>query len=196
MPEEVGRNPLSQRTASKAHRRFAAGDDASTRALELAEAVSAQALDDSRKAYDALYERVYRFATLLASGAGGAGVYALGKVGQTDAALQVLPLAALSVWWFVIVAALLLRGGASRAMKAGTAGDKVRERFLKHLAQHGNDAHAVWYTRWDQVKTVDKQAEDYAKGTSDRALTLDKAYWCLAGSPAVAVLAYLAALPH
>lgn len=85
---------------------------------------------------------------------------------------------ALSAWWFIIAAFTLLHGGSSRSLTAGTAGDSLRKRFLEHLATHGSEADALWYTRWDHVKTLDKQAAAYAMGTSARAGALDKAYIC------------------
>ena len=174
----------------RSRRQFVA-DQASTQALEFAEKAAAETLDDARKAYDALYERVYKFGTLLASGAGAAGIYGLGKIGQPGAAGQVATLLALSAWWFTISAFTLLHGGSSRPLAAGTAGDSVRERFLKRLSEKGSDADALWYTRWDQVKAVDEQAAAYADGTSARARALDKAYRCLVASLAVVPLAYV-----
>lgn len=184
---------MSSRPKSRASRRYAV-EDHGMRALEIAEDIAAHTLDDARKGYDALYERVYRFAALLASGAGAAAVYAFGKIGHPGALTEIVPIAALSLWWFAIMVSLLARGGASRALKAGTGGDAFRARYLQRLQEHGSEEDAVWLSRWDQVKAVDLQAEDYAKGTTARARSLDRAVWFLAGSPVIAGFACLGVL--
>jgi hypothetical protein len=159
--------------------------------LEFAEKASSEALDDARKAYDALHERIYKFATFLAGGAGGVGVYALGKIGAANAASQFFPLAALSLYWFILVGAVLVKGASSRQLTAGTTSKAIRERLNRYSSSGSNDENALWLTRWDQLASVDKQIEDYADGTSRRARSLDIAYTCLACSPAIPAIAYL-----
>jgi hypothetical protein len=160
-------------------------------AIEYVEKTAAATLAQACCTYDGMLERVYKFSTLVAGGAGGAGVYALGKIGSATAS-QVVPLAALSCWWFLIAGITLLHGAKSNAMKAGTSGNTLRERLLYHQRDGTYDeATALWYTRWDQLRSVDQQIVEYSDAASKRAQTLDRAYWCLACSPAVAVLAYL-----
>lgn len=161
--------------------------------LEFAEQVANETLKDTRQAYDALHERIHKFMTLLAGGAGGVGIFALGKLGPASAASQIAPLGALCIWWFAIVGVVMLQGAKSRPLKAGTDSAAIRTRFLKHTVNipSAPTDDALWYTRWEHLAAVDSQIESYASGTSARAHTLDKAYVCVACSPAVAALAYL-----
>jgi hypothetical protein len=161
-------------------------------ALEYSEEIAGETLNQARDAYDAMHERVYKFATLVAGGAGGVGVYALGKIGTAGAHLQVWPLAALSCWWFVIAAAILLRGAASKKLMVGTSSAAIRRRLDKHLKAGKDDSTetALWLTRWDQLAAIDDQIEKYSAAASQRALALDRAYWALVGSPVIAVTVY------
>lgn len=163
-------------------------------AIEYVEKTTAATLVQACSAYEGMLERVYKFSTLVAGGAGGAGVYALGKIGLPNIS-QVAPLAALSCWWFLIAGVTLLHGAKSNPMKAGTSSDTLRHRLLHH--QRGgttDEATALWYTRWDQLCSVDQQIVAYSEAATRRAGTLDRAYWCLACSPAIAALAYLLSL--
>lgn len=166
-------------------------------ALEYAEKIAGESLDQARDAYDLQYERVYKFATLVASGAGAAGVYAVGRIGTPAAYTLVWPLAALSCWWFVVVGALLLRGAASNKLMIGTGSAAIRARLAKHSAalqasgySEGMAEGGLWLTRWDQLAAVDAQIEQYGAAATQRARALDRAYWALVCSPAIAGLAY------
>lgn len=162
--------------------------------IEYVERTAAATLMQACAAYDGMLDRVYKLSTLVAGGAGGAGVYALGKLGAHSAS-QVVPLAALSCWWFLIVGATLFHGAKSNSMKAGTSADALRQRLLQHQRDStGDEATALWFTRWDQLCSVDLQIVQYCEAATKRAGTLDKAYWCLACSPAVAAIAYLLTL--
>lgn len=168
-------------------------------ALEFAEKTSAETLDQVRGAYDKLHESVLKLATLVAGGAGGAGVYALGKIGTVGAHLQVWPLMSLSCWWFFIAGALLVRGAASNTLLAGTSSGAFRQRFEKHLKNAGAaGAHdtALWLTRWDELAGVDEQIELYAAAASRRARVLDRAYLCVVVSPIIAGIAYAFTMPR
>lgn len=162
--------------------------------IEYVERTAAATLMQACNAYDAMLDRVYKFSTLVAGGAGGAGVYVLGKMESLSAG-QVVPLAALSCWWFLIVGATLFHGAKSNSMKVGTSAETLRQRLLQHQRDGtADEATALWFTRWDQLCSVDLQIVQYSEAATNRAGTLDKAYWCLACSPAVAALAYLFAL--
>jgi hypothetical protein len=163
-------------------------------ALEFAEKVSGEALESAQSAYDDMQERVYKFASVLAGGAGGVGAYAIGKLGPQTPVSQVVPLIVLSVYWFSIVAVLLIRGARSTHLMAGTSSAAVRERVAKHKKEGASDEDALWFTRWGHLSAVDAQIKQYADGATRRARALDNAYWCLAVSPAVAALGYLAAV--
>lgn len=162
--------------------------------IEYVEKTAAGTLTQACTAYDGMLDRVYKFSTLVAGGAGGTGIYALGKIGSLSAS-QVVPLAALSFWWFLIVGVTLFHGAKSNSMKAGTSADALRQRLLQH--QRGgtvDEATALWFTRWDQLCAMDLQIIQYSEAATRRAGTLDRAYWCLACSPAIAALAYLLTL--
>lgn len=162
-------------------------------ALDYAEKTASETLARAQAAYDALHTRIYAFATVLATGAGGAGVYALGRLDEPS---QLVPLGTLSCWWFLIVGAVLLKGAASRAITLGTSGDAIRRRLLQHQQSPqtaGDVAAALWFTRWDQLASVDQQTAAFAAGTTERARVLDRAYWCVVASPLVAGLGWLLA---
>jgi hypothetical protein len=160
--------------------------------VELAEKVTADALQSSRGAYDLMHDRAHKFATIVAGGAGGAGIYALGKIGLASAWPQVVSLGALSIWWFVIAGTVLLRAAASRPLMAGTSSAAIRSCMRSHLDKGDNEDIALWKTRWQNLAAVDLQIKGYARGTTARAQVLDRAYWCIACSPAIGVLGYLA----
>lgn len=157
--------------------------------LQFAEKVSAQALADARKSYDALYERVLKLVTLVSGAAGAAGVFVLGKLTANGVPTELWPLAALSSWWFVIAAGVLLRGARSRHMTTGTSGMAVGRRFTELRTLQGK--HALWHTRWEHLAAEDLQIKNFAAGTSARSKILDIAYDCLVASPGVAGLAYV-----
>jgi hypothetical protein len=165
-------------------------------ALEYAEKIAGETLNQARNAYDSMYDRVYKFATLVAGGADGVGAYALGKIGTAGAHLQVWPLGALSCWWFLIAGAVLFHAAASNTLMVGTASAAIRRRLDKHLKAAGSDGTvetALWFTRWDQLAAIDGQIESYSGAASRRAIALDRAYWCLACSPFIPALAYAVA---
>jgi hypothetical protein len=172
-------------------------DGGNVDALEYAEKITDETLDQVRDAYDAQYERVYKFATLVASGAGAAGVYAVGKIGTPGPATVLWALAALSCWWFLILGAVLLAGARSEQLLVGTASAAIRGRIAKHtaalnLTTPGTDVTdtALWLTRWDQLAAVDKQIDLYSEAATRRARVLDYAYSCLVGSPLIAAVGY------
>jgi hypothetical protein len=168
-------------------------------ALEYAENVAGKTLNQLREAYDSQHERAYKLATLVVSGAGAAGVYALGKVGAADAGWVVWPLAALSCWWFATFGVILLCGAASKKLLAGATSDAIRVRLAKHsagrpqpLTAESAEA-ALWLTRWDELAAIDKEINQYSTAASQRARALDRAVWCLVASPLIAAAAYAVA---
>lgn len=163
--------------------------DSDMNELQFAEKVSSKALADARGSYDALYDRVQKLVALVAGASGGAGIFVLGKLTPKGVPTELWPLAALAIWWFVIAAAVLHRGGRSRPLKVGTTGLSVGERF--RTLQQTNGPHALWLTRWDHLAAEKVQIEEYARGTSERAKILDKAYDCLVLSPIPALLGFV-----
>jgi hypothetical protein len=168
-------------------------------AIEFAEKITGETLDQLRDVYDTQHERIYKFATLLASGAGAAGVYALGQVGTPAGRAVVWPVAAVSCWRFLIVAVLLLRGVLSNLLLAGTASAAIRERIGKHTValkaespDKDTSEGALWLTRWEQLAAMDLQILQYSGANTRRARVLDRAYWAFVASPLVAAAAYAA----
>lgn len=161
--------------------------------IEYAEKTAEGTLAQARAAYESMHERSYKFATLVAGGAGGVAVYALGKINVQGAATQLVLLGVLSCWWFFIAGVVLLRGSRSNPLTLGTLGSAVRRRIQAHVdAQKGEadqDA-ALWYVRWDQLEGVDAQILSYSRAATRRAKVLDAGAWCLALSPIVVGLAY------
>lgn len=163
-------------------------------AIEYVEASAQATLKEARAAYDGMHERIYKLVTLVTGGAGAVGVYTLGKLGSAPM-WQLVPLAAVCCWWFLIAGAVLARGAKSNSFSVGTSADALRRRLLAHQARAGcsEESVALWYTRWDHLVSVDEQILSYSHAATRRARTLDAAYLCLICSPAVAAWAYLLA---
>lgn len=161
--------------------------------IEYAEKTAEGTLEQARAAYELMHDRSYKFSTLVAGGAGGVAVYALGKFNVQDATVQLVLLGVLSCWWFFIAGIVLLRGSRSNLLTVGTTGNAIRQRIQAHAsAQVGKadqDA-ALWYTRWDQLESVDEQIVRYSKAATRRAKILDAGVWCVALSPVVMAIAY------
>lgn len=160
-------------------------------ALEYVEQVTAGTLSEAKATYDALHERVHKLVTLIVGGAGGVGVYALGKIGVTGAMVQVLPLSALACWWLLIAGMLLLRGATSLELKAGSTSASLTHAFNRHwptVEGEGLESQALNLARWDQLAAVDLQIADFCKGARLRAKALDDAYLALVFSPVIVVV--------
>lgn len=165
--------------------------------VEYVEQVVIATLAEARSTYDALHERVHKLVTLIAGGAGGTGVYVLGKVGAGDAWLQVWPLAALCCWWLGIAGVLLMRGATSLPLTAGSSAATLTESFNRHFSgQEGADAEAkaLQLTRWSQLAAVDGQIKSFCAGADLRSSALDGAYKALVCSPVIAAFAVLLAI--
>ena len=163
---------------------------------EFAESCAESALDEAKATYDGFHERVHKLVALLVAGAGGAGVYALGKMGPQSALMQVIPLGALSCWWLLIAGLLLLHGASSLEMTPGSTSAAVAEHFNRHFRALESDqaeAQALLKTRWDQLAAVDCQILAYCAGVTQRAKALDKAYLAVVFSPLIVALALLLA---
>jgi hypothetical protein len=166
-------------------------------AIDFAEQVAGAALTEARGTYDLLHDRAYRFITLALGGAGGAGVYALGKIGASGALIQVLPLCAVSLWWFSIALYLLLKASTSQEMKAGTTSAAIRSRIRQHtpsLEWEGANEQALALTRWEQLAAVDLQIDTYSAAASQRATVIDRAYRAFGLSFLPAALGWILAL--
>lgn len=165
--------------------------------LDYAEAQSEKTLIVARKSYDDLHERVYKLATVLTGGAGAIGVYALGKVGSGDA-LQWVPLATLSAWWFVTAGVLVIRGATSSAVSPGNGPDNIRRYYLARLSEQPADsvdcdAAAMQITREAELDLQQIRIRNYTAGCTARAKAIDAAYKSVAISPTPAALAAIAA---
>jgi len=161
-------------------------------ALQLAEKIAEETLDEARKAYDAQYERALKFVTLLASGAGAGTIFLMGKLETNGLPRQFWPLAVFLFWWFAIASYVLLFGAASRQLSAGTSGAAIRDTFLANVETHGKESDALWHTRWSQNASVTKQIDEYALATSARARAISRGYKAFVASPLVGLTAFLA----
>lgn len=176
--------------------------------VEYGERITADALQHARHAYDMLYDRIYRFATLVAGGGGAVGTYALAKLGETQISAHWIALLAVSVWLFFLSGIALWFGTSSNTLTAGTTAKAMRARInihetswtrttlqQSHTGTPINDARetAFWLTRWDNLAAVDKQIESFSQATTRRAKALDWSHRLLMLTPVVAILAYWAA---
>lgn len=173
--------------------------------VEYGEKITADALQHARHAYDMLYDRIYRFATLVAGGGGAVGTYALAKLGETQASAHWIALLAVSAWLFFLSGLALWFGTSSTTLTAGTTARAMRARINIHEARWTldrlqqsdtgtpiNDARgtAFWLTRWDNLAAVDKQIESFSQATTRRARALDWSHRMLMLTPLVAIAAH------
>jgi hypothetical protein len=155
--------------------------------VDFMEETATATLKVAAESYDSAYERVNKLATLIAGGAGAAGVYALGKIGVRSDLFQVLPLLLLAVWWLGVAATLVLARSKSREVNLGGNSIELRKIYneeLGRLASADDSAtHALEQTRWRQLDAIDEQIRIYSEGLSNRSEALDRAYRALAASP-------------
>lgn len=163
--------------------------------IELTEKIATESAKELRGAYDALHERAYKFATVIAAAAGALAAYAVGRIGSPDWTWQSFPTGALSLWLFGIAAYALVWGASTKNMLAGATGASVmkllRERMPAEAIENATEEEArelsrsaVEATRWDLAGAIDKQIEAYAKGVEERGSALDRAYrLAIFGSP-------------
>lgn len=160
--------------------------------VDFMEEAATATLKVAAESYDAAYERVNKLATLLAGGAGAAGVYAIGKIGVRSDLFQVLPLLLLAIWWLGVAATLVLAGSKSREVNLGANSIELRKIYNEELAQLGSAedsaTHALQQTRWRHLDAIDEQIRIYSEGLSARSEAIDKAYRALAASPVPALL--------
>jgi hypothetical protein len=161
--------------------------------LDYAESLSERSLDVARKSYDELHERVYKLATVLAGGAGAMGAYALGKYSDLAAAVQWLPLAVLSLWWFATAGILVLRGAISRTLSPGNGPDNIRKYYAARLAEQPPEApsrttDALRITREAELDLNQKRLRAYSEGCNARSGAVDTAYRMVAVSPVAPLL--------
>jgi hypothetical protein len=98
--------------------------------------------NESRTSYNVAYERVTKLATLILGGGGGAGVHALGKIGERSDLFQVLPRSFLAIWWTGVAAILMLRGSKSRDVDLGANSLELRKIYNEELAGLGTSTNA------------------------------------------------------
>jgi hypothetical protein len=160
--------------------------------LEFMEETATATLKVAADGYDSAYERVNKLATLIAGGAGAAGVYALGKIGVRSDLFQVLPLLLLAIWWLGVAATLVLTGSKSREVNLGANSIELRKIYNEELGQlesaDNGQMRALEQTRWRHLDAIDEQIRIYSDGLSNRSEALDKAYRALAASPLPAVI--------
>jgi hypothetical protein len=176
--------------------------------VEYAEKITADALQQARHAYDMLYDRVYRFSTLVAGGGGAMGTYAFGKMGDTQTSPQWIALLTVSGWLFFLSGFAIWFGTSSNTLTVGTLAKAIRARLSAHesnstgitlredepdRAKFDARQQALWLTRWDNLAAVDEQIVSVSKATSRRAKSLDLSHKMLMATPAIAIAAYWAA---
>lgn len=129
-----------------------------------------------RHAYDDLHERAYKLATVLVAGAGGAGAYALGKIGGTGGAIAWAPLAALALSWLGVAACLVWRGATARDLSPGNGPKNLLGYYDERLATLKDADQAMEQTRRAELVLQQKRIGQYETGCIERADAIDLAY--------------------
>ena len=144
--------------------------------LEYVEVRTEKTMAVLRHAYDDLHERAYKLATVLVAGAGGAGAYALGKIGGTGGAIAWAPLAALALSWLGVAACLVWRGATARDLSPGNGPKNLLGYYDERLAALQDAGQAMEQTRRAELGLQQKRMGEYEAGCIERADALDLAY--------------------
>ncbi|WP_304305871.1 hypothetical protein [Pseudacidovorax intermedius] len=160
--------------------------------LDYAEAQGAETLAVLRQAYDDLYERAYKFSTVLVGGGGAAAIYALGRATSLEGTvLGWAPVAAVALSWFGIAGQLIWNAGVSRELSPGV-GPGVLLAYYDVERTKGTAVRALETTRRAKLGLQQLNVLAYQRGCIERALAIDLAYKTAAiCTPAVPAVTFL-----
>lgn len=158
--------------------------------LTYTEEVAAKSLEVAREAYDELHERAYKLATVLVTGGGAVGAFALSRLATSSTPVGWAPLAALALSWFAIAALLILGGATSKLLSPGNGPRNLRSYYSARLAEYpGDEAKALELTRDAELDLLQVRLRAYTHGSTVRSMAIDRAYWCIAlCSPSVPLI--------
>lgn len=172
-------------------------------ALDYIEAQASKNAAFRLETMELLNKRGHAMLALLLGGAGAAGAYALGRLGQSDAMLSLSALGPIAVWWFGLAAWVAMKVCRTQEIYPPTNEPQKLIEYLEgplevyraELTAEGQQPEAALVMlRRGELLSLQKRIDGYVKNNIAVAAQLDKAYLCAAATPVWAMAGIVVAM--
>lgn len=174
-------------------------------AMESIDYIEAQASKNAAfrlETMELLNKRGHAMLVLLLGGAGAAGAYALGRLGQPGGVWSFCALAPIALWWFGLAAWGAVKVCSTQEIYPPTNEPRKLLDYLEgplevyraELTSEGQQPEAALVLlRRHELLSLQKRIDGYVQNNSTVAARLDRVYLCAAGTPILSLVGVLIA---